>query len=134
VTLTSPASEATSPLQEKFVLTTSRQFTEWLARANATIVFTTYQAGKVFFPGINAEGRLAVFERSFPRCMGLGVSANNRTVILATEHQLLRFDNVVPAGALSGQHDAVFAPHMAWITGDVDAHDVGSGPTASRSS
>jgi uncharacterized protein (TIGR03032 family) len=27
-------------------------------------------------------------------------------------------------GAASGEHDALFAPHVAWITGDVDAHDV----------
>jgi uncharacterized protein (TIGR03032 family) len=45
-------------------------------------------------------------------------------LILATQHQLLRFDNAVPSGAKSGDHDAVFVPHLAWITGDVDAHDV----------
>ena len=90
----------------------------------ASIAFTTYQAGKIFFIGLKPEGRLAVFERTFSRCMGLGISADARSLLLATHYQILRFDNVVPAGDKHGEHDAVFAPHVAWITGDVDAHDV----------
>lgn len=109
---------------EKFVLASSRHFPNWLARAGASIAFTTYQAGKVFFIGLRGGGRLAVFERSFARCMGLGVAADTRSLVLATQYQLLRFDNVVPPGGSSGEQDAVFAPHVAWITGDVDAHDV----------
>ena len=44
--------------------------------------------------------------------------------MLATQYQLLRFDNVVPKGGAHGEHDAVFSPHAIWVTGDVDAHDV----------
>ncbi len=47
-------------------------FPEWLARMGASLAFTTYQAGKVFFVGTKADGRLSVFERTFARCMGLG--------------------------------------------------------------
>ena len=110
--------------EEKFALTSSRNFPQWLARMRVSLAFTTYQAGKLFLIGLKAEGRLAVFERTFARCMGLGVSADARTLMLATHYQLLRFDNVVPAGGAHGENDAVFAPHVAWITGDVDAHDV----------
>jgi uncharacterized protein (TIGR03032 family) len=90
----------------------------------ASLAFTTYQAGKVFFIGRKREGRLAVFEHTFARCMGLGISNDVRSLVLATHYQLFRFDNVVPRGGTHGEHDAVFAPHAAWITGDVDAHDV----------
>jgi uncharacterized protein (TIGR03032 family) len=121
--MTSTDAPATPP-QEAFALTSSRHFADWLARLGTSIAFTTYQAGKVFFVGLGQQGRLAVFERSFARCMGLGVSADARRLVLGTQHQLVSFDNVVPAGARSGPHDAVFAPHLAWITGDVDAHDV----------
>lgn len=117
-----PAQEA-KPV-EAFALTTSRHFPEWLARINASLVFTTYQAGKVFFLGLRPDGRLAVFERSFARSMGLGVSDDARSLLLATQYQLLRFDNVLAQGARQGEHDALYAPHAAWITGDVDAHDV----------
>ena len=116
--------KASRTAKEKFALTTSRHFPDWLGRMGASIAFTTYQAGKVFFVGRGQEARLAVFERTFARCMGLGVSADARALALATQYQILRFDNVVPKGQASGEHDAIFAPHAAWITGDIDAHDV----------
>src|SRR4029078_13084504 len=92
-------------------LPSSRRSTACLARTGASLAFTTYQAGKVFLIGLKPGGRLAVFERTFARCMGLGISPDARTLMLATQYQLLRYD-------------AVFSPHVAWITGDVDAHDV----------
>jgi uncharacterized protein (TIGR03032 family) len=117
------AAPASAP-DEKFALTSSRHFPEWLARAGASLAFTTYQAGKLFLIGLKGPDRLSVFERSFPRCMGLGVAADGRSMALATHYQLLRFDNVVPRGQSNGDNDAVFAPHATWVTGDVDAHDV----------
>lgn len=113
---------------EKFALTSSRHFPDWLARMGVSLAFTTYQAGKVFFIGLATDGRLAVFERTFARCMGIGVSADARSLALATQYQLLRFDNIVSKDSAHGAYDAVFAPHVAWITGDVDAHDVAIGP------
>ena len=70
-------------LEEKFALTSSRQFPEWLASSGASLAFTTYQAGKLFLIGVKPDGRLAVFQRTFPRCMGLGVDANGRSLFLA---------------------------------------------------
>lgn len=113
---------------EKFALTTSRHFPHWLAATGGSIAFTTYQAGKLFLLGTRPDGSLSVFERSFPRCMGLGVSDDGRSLALATHYQLHRFDNVLPAGQGTEQgYDALYAPHAAWVTGDLDAHDVGFG-------
>jgi uncharacterized protein (TIGR03032 family) len=109
---------------EPFVLQSSRHFPELLSRLGVSVAFTTYQAGKLFFLGVKAEGRLSVFERTFARCMGLGVHPSGRSFALATHYQIFRFDNVLRAGETSGQHDALFVPHTSWITGDVDAHDV----------
>ena len=53
-------------------LTGSRLFAAWLAGTRASLAFTTYQAGKLFLIGMKPDGRLSIFERSFPRCMGLG--------------------------------------------------------------
>jgi uncharacterized protein (TIGR03032 family) len=123
--MTMPGSEAPDAVEEKFALTTSRHFPEWLDRMRASLAFTTYQAGKLFFLGLRRDGGVAVFERSFARCMGLGVHPSGRSFALATQYQLLRFDDVLPAeGRPSGEHDAVYAPHLSWITGDLDAHDV----------
>jgi len=126
--MTMTTSAAPGGEEEKFALTTSRHFPEWLARAGATLAFTTYQAGKVFFIGLQSEGRLAIFERTFARCMGIGVGVDARSFALATQFQVLRFDNILPAGAARDGHDAVFAPHAGWVTGDVDIHDVDMRP------
>jgi uncharacterized protein (TIGR03032 family) len=114
--------------EEKFALTSSRQFAAWLAASGGSLAFTTYQAGKLFLLGTRPDGRLSVFERSFARCMGVGMSEDGRSLAVAMQHQIQRFDNVLPAGEVSPeQYDAIYAPHAAWVTGAVDAHDVGFG-------
>lgn len=119
---------ATDTAEEKFALTSSRHFPAWLAETGGSLAFTTYQAGKLFLLGVKADGRLSVFERTFPRSMGLAVSENGRSLLLATQFQLHRFDNVLPPGEANAEgFDAVYAPHAAWVTGDLDAHDVGFG-------
>ena len=114
--------------EEKFALTSSRHFPEWLAGTGGSLAFTTYQAGKLFLVGVQTNGRLSIFERTFPRSMGLGVGADGRSLVLATEYQVHRFDNVLPPGQANADgFDAVYAPHAAWVTGDLDVHDIGFG-------
>jgi uncharacterized protein (TIGR03032 family) len=113
--------------QPAFTLTTSRGFTDWLAAMGGSLVFSTYQGGKIFFLGLRSDGTLSVFERSFPRPMGIAVSADAQTIYLATQVQLYRFDNALLPGERQGEYDAVFLPNQTWITGDVDVHDVGIG-------
>ena len=60
--------ETTHAEGAKFELLGSRQFTSWLAERNASLAFTTYQAGKVFLIGLQPTGKLSVFERTFNRC------------------------------------------------------------------
>jgi uncharacterized protein (TIGR03032 family) len=115
---------ATQPVQEKFAVTTSRGFESWLARMGGSLAVSTYQAGKFFLFGQRPDGRLSVFERTFPRCMGIGVSPDGRALLLATHYQLFRFDNVIPQGGNSGGYDALYVPRVSWITGDLDIHDV----------
>jgi uncharacterized protein (TIGR03032 family) len=113
--------------EERLALTSSRNFPAWLAAAGA-LAFTTYQAGKLFLLGVKQNGGLSVFERTFPRAMGLAVGEDGRSLALATRHMIQRFDNVIPPGqADAGGYDAVFAPHASWVTGDIDVHDIGFG-------
>lgn len=117
-----------TPQDDKFVLTSSRHFPEWLAGTGSSLAFTTYQAGKLFLVGTAPEGRLSVFERTFARSMGLGVTGDGRTLALATQYQIHRFDNVMAEGQTSSDgYDAVYAPHAGWVTGDLDVHDVAFG-------
>ena len=113
---------------EKFALTSSRGFAGWLTQTESSIAFTTYQAGKLFLIGVKPDGRLSIFERTFARSMGLAVSGDGRALALATQFQIHRFDNLLPAGEISANgFDAVYAPHVGWVTGDLDTHDVGFG-------
>ena len=112
----------------KFALTSSRSFPNWLHSSGGSIAFSTYQAGKLFLLGSSADKRLSVFERSFERCMGIAAGSDGRCLAVAMQNQIQRFDNVLPKGqATADAYDAIYAPHAAWITGDVDAHDVGFG-------
>jgi uncharacterized protein (TIGR03032 family) len=57
--------------------------------------------------------------------MGMAVSADAQTLLLATHYQLFRFDNILPKGVASPDgSEALYVPRLSWITGDLDAHDV----------
>jgi uncharacterized protein (TIGR03032 family) len=112
------------PARNTYALTSSRHLADWLGRMGVALAFTAFDAGKFFLIGLGPNGRLSMIDRTFARCMGLGVSPDARSIYLASHYQLLRFDNVVVPGDGPRQHDAIYSPHVAWITGDVDAHDV----------
>lgn len=117
---------------EDLVVTSSRGFPDWLAAQGASLLFTTDQADRLFRIGTHG-GRLSVVERSFPRPMGLDVSSDGRSVLMATRSQIVRFDNVLPAGEKAGAsgdkgYDALLSPQATWNTGDLDVHDVAFGP------
>lgn len=110
------------PQQPAFDLTTSRQFTSWLAEQKASIAFTTYQAGKVFFIGLQPQGRLSVFERSLARCMGL--AAHGNSLYISTLYQIWRFENVLAPGVNQDGYDRLYVPKVSHVTGDLDVHDL----------
>ena len=89
-------SEAAKPPLE---ITCSRHFPAFLAAERLSLVFTTYQASKVFFIGLNGE-RLSFHERSFTRCMGL--AASPETVWLSSGFQIWRLENCLNSGV---QHE-----------------------------
>ena len=101
---------------------TSRQFTSWMAEANVSLAFTTYQSGKLFLIGLKPDGSLSVFERTFNRCMGLW--SNGQTMWMTSLFQLWRFENALSDGQQSDGYDRVFVPQVGYTTGDLDIHDV----------
>ncbi|MEH2437960.1 MAG: TIGR03032 family protein [Nostoc sp.] len=100
----------------------SRQFTPWLYEQNLSLSFTTYQAGKLFFIGLQPNGKLSVFERSFERCMGL--YANGNSLYMSSLYQLWRFENIIQPGQNHQSYDALYLPQMSYVTGDLDIHDI----------
>jgi uncharacterized protein (TIGR03032 family) len=107
----------------RFELTASRQFMPWLAEMNVSLAFTTYQAGKVFFVGRLPDGRLSLFERSLPRCMGMHLHGNS--LYISTLYQIWRFENVLEPGQQRDGYDRLYLPQVGYVTGDLDVHDLG---------
>ena len=70
----------------------SPHLASWLAEHGVSLAFTTYQTGKLFLLGRHPEGRLAVFERTFDRAMGLW--SDGQTLWLGTRFQLWRFQHM----------------------------------------
>lgn len=109
----------------KLEITGSRLFGPWLAGAGASLAFTTYQAGKLFLIGLKPDGGLSVFERTFDRCMGLGVGSGR--LWMSSLYQLWRFENFLDPGTLHDGYDALWVPVTGHTTGDIDIHDIHAG-------
>lgn len=108
-----------SPVLE---ITSSRQFPEWLAEQGISLAFTTYQAGKLFLVGLQPNGRLSIFERTFNRVMGL--YATDQSLYLSSLYQLWQFENALEPGQLYQGYDRLYVPQLGYTTGDLDIHDI----------
>ncbi len=116
------SSSESSPAEKPWVeVYGSRELPDWLARQALSLAFSTYQTGKLFLVGSNAD-RLSVFERTFDRARGLYGTA--QTLWLGTRYQLWRFENMLPAGQFHGGYDRLYVPRVGYTTGDLDIHDI----------
>jgi len=67
---------------------------------------------------------MSVFERTFARCMGIGLDPKSQSLWVANLYQLWRFENALKPGQSHQGFDRVYVPQVGYTTGDVDAHDV----------
>lgn len=122
------APDAATPARPEgpvFELTSSRQFPSWLAEANAALALSTYQSGKLILLGTRQDsGKLAIFERTLERPMGLAVQGARLAV--AGLYQVTTFvDAMGPADPpAEGGWDGCYVPQTASFTGDLDVHDM----------
>lgn len=103
-------------------LTASRHFAAWLAEQRVSLALTTYQTGKLFLVGLQPDGRLSVFERTFNRAMGLW--GDDQTLWMTSLYQVWRFENALEPGQTHQGYDRLYVPRVGYTTGDVDAHDI----------
>ena len=81
----------------------SRQFTSWVSEQRVSLAFTTYQTGKLILIGLQTDGRLSVFERTFNRCLGL--RGDGQTLWMTSLCQLWRFENALEPGQVANGID-----------------------------
>lgn len=95
----------------------------WLAEQHVSLAFAVPPA-KLFLIGLQADGRLSAFERTFNKCMGLAASGGD-TIYLGTRYQIWRLENALRPGALHDDgFDRLYVPRKVWTTGYVNCHDV----------
>src|SRR5207249_89222 len=99
-----------TPPEPWLEVTCSRNFTAWLAEQRVSLACSTYQTGKLMLFGRKPDGELAVFERTFNRCMGLW--ADGPTMWLSSLYQLWRFENVLVPGQLHEGYDRLYVPRV----------------------
>jgi uncharacterized protein (TIGR03032 family) len=103
-------------------ITSSANFTRWLSDRFLSLAFTTYQAGKIFLLGLQPNGNLSVFERTFDHCMGLWV--DNSSLYLSSLYQIWGFENALEEGQTYDGYDFLYIPQSSYVTGDLDIHDL----------
>jgi uncharacterized protein (TIGR03032 family) len=117
-----PQSSGTVPQEPWLEVTSDRQFGGWLSDQKISLAFTTYQTGKLFLLGVKPDGQLAVFERTFSRCMGLW--SDGQTIWMNSIFQLWRLENMLRPGEQHQGHDRLYVPKIGYTTGDLDIHDI----------
>ena len=118
-----PKAETPAAAEEpKLEMTGSRQFTSWLAEQHVSLAFTTYQTGKLMLLGVQPDGRMSLFERTFNRCLGLW--SDGQTMWMTSLYQLWRFENFLAPGEQVDGYDRLYVPRVGHVTGDLDIHDV----------
>ena len=100
----------------------SPQFADWLAGTGGSLIFSTYQTGRLFFLGIRANGSLYVQERTVGTAMGLFADADKLWV--GCRNQLWRFVNTGAAHLEGHDYDAVYLPRVGYMIGQSNTHDV----------
>lgn len=105
-----------------FHISSSRLLVGWLSENQISLAFTTYQAGRLFFLGVNPQGGLSAFERAFARCMGLW--SDGQTMWLSSLYQVWRLENTLADGEITENYDRLYVPQVGFVTGDIDVHDI----------
>lgn len=119
------ADMAGKPAEEKVTYSMSPGFSGFLGTNKIGLAISSYQSGKFYLLGQNVDGGLLVDERFFRKAMGICVPDKD-TLLLATLFQIIKFKNVLnPDQLVNNVFDTCYVPRELFITGELDAHDVG---------
>jgi len=112
------------PADPRYYLKFSDSFIAWMNEINSSIVFTTYEAGKIVMVGPSlTQAKFAVSERTFGRAMAMAMT--NDGFLLSMQHRVWRFQNCLPLGTKTEDNwDRLYLPRECHVTGAVDVHDI----------
>ena len=122
---TEAAEPPSTPAEARVSYSMSPSLPGFLGAQRIALAVSSYQSGKFYLLGQNVDGGLLVDERFFRKAMGICVPDQN-TILLATLFQIVRFKNVLKEGEqINNVFDACYVPRETYVTGELDAHDVG---------
>jgi len=96
-----------------------------LASLKVSLAFSSDQSGFLYMLGAGPGGGAQLHQSEMPKPMGLAADGPNG-IVLSSGAQIIRFENVLKADQRINQtYDACFMPRLQYVTGQLDAHDVG---------
>ena len=96
-----------------------------LNKLNISIAVTSYQSGLLYFIGRNVNGGMNVHQTGLPKPMGLCMDKKG-SLTMTGDYQIMRFENILDEGQqINHAFDTCFIPRRVYVTGQLDAHDVG---------
>ncbi len=116
--------EVTEPKLREVRYEYTPRLPEILTHLNASLLVTTYQAGKLLVLGAH-EGKLTISFLDYDQPMGLAVSP--KRIAIGTRRQM---HFLVPAHETQGpgsEYDGCFVPRSSFYTGSIHGHDLGWG-------
>lgn len=116
--------EITEPKLREVKYEYTPRLPEILTHLNASILVTTYQAGKLLVLGAH-QGKLTISFLDYDQPMGLAVSP--KRIAIGTRRQM---HFLVPAHETQGpdgEYDGCFVPRSSFYTGSIHGHDLGWG-------
>lgn len=104
----------------------STRFIKLLNKLNITLVFSTYQAGKVIFVSSPTGEAIYKYAKNFRRPMGIDVHENKLAIASRDYVEIYsRSDKLGRAyPAKPNFYDAIFIPQAKYFTGRTDMHQV----------
>ena len=87
-----------------------------------SVALSAYEVGRLFLLGHTPDGRVSLYERSYPRCMGL--HASKGAFYMGSLAHLWKFQDFGTDHAIGEGYDAAYVPTRTWTVGDLDIHDV----------
>jgi hypothetical protein len=121
------AAPAPDPAYREVRYEHSRNFPALLEHLGASLLVSTYQAGKLFVVGAR-QGELTLSFHNFEKAMGVAVRRDRLAVGTRNQVWTLRgAPDVAPRLAPAGTYDGCFLARTSHFTGDVHGHELAWG-------
>lgn len=105
----------------------SKSLVPVLERLGATLLVSTYQAGKLVALGVR-QGKLELSFHNFDRVMGVAVGADRIAVGVREQlWMLINAPEIAPQLEPKGQFDACYLARQSLFTGEIQVHDLAWG-------